>query len=56
MTFALDAQTTGMSTIVTTDIDGSRKVYDLNGRSINSETDRLTKGIYVVNSKKIANK
>ncbi len=53
LSFTLGDEATGISAIVTTDADGTQRVYDLNGRLLDSNIDNQPKGVYVVNGKKV---
>ncbi|MCI6160084.1 MAG: hypothetical protein MR681_01945 [Prevotella sp.] len=53
LSFTLGNEATGISTVVTTDADGTQRVYDLNGRLLDSNINNLPKGVYVVNGKKV---
>ena len=46
-----DEETTGVVQIQTTDLDGTERYYDLNGRPINGKPTQ--RGIYIMNGKKI---
>ena len=51
-----DETTTGISTIETTDGDGTVRYYDLNGRYIGTSLEGQPKGIYIGNGKKVLKK
>ncbi len=56
LSIAFDGETTGISTIETTDADGTVRYYDLQGRYIGTSLDGQPKGIYIRNGKKVINK
>lgn len=56
LSIALDYEATGISTIETTDADGTVRYYDLQGRYIGTSLDGQPKGIYIRNGKKVINK
>ena len=56
LNFTLGDEATGISTIETTDGEGTVRYYDLQGRYIGTSLDGQPKGIYIRNGKKVINK
>lgn len=51
--FALDGSTTGIDSVTTDTTSAPAAIYTLAGVRVNSTADRLPKGIYIVNGKKV---
>lgn len=56
LSFSLGDGTTGITTLSTTDHDGTVRYYDLQGRYIGTTLDGQPKGVYIGNGKKVMKK